>query len=440
MRAGAAGAGAPAVGGAAPPLDALLGALPPLQAAPTNSLATNLAARRTRVLLQLWCAALSLLSAGLHGAAAALCRWCSSQWRCGGGGSALRARVCRRQASFGSFRATCALLALCALLLPHGALAPHTTMFARTGDGSAPVGTCGAPASRTACQTMATHATCATHTGWQRGAHAVAAQPAPSAAHWRAATPLVAHTQPPGGALCFGCCPVFALLLLAATRAWQGQQPLRTTDSGSRRSRGTAGPAACTGSCLVQLLDGAAASVRSGCHPQALHVARLLGAHGCRALLLLMASMLTLRAHAVVDSRMYTRLACPTVKHRWVAASQYLNSTTWVDGVQTGAQDALLLCSDTGTPAISKPYYDTSTQSVLFSPRSNSATTGPYVNLQSVHFGTGDFTFVILAKYNAPGTPGDRWPRIFDFSTTGNQQGTYFILTEVRRGRIDAPR
>ncbi len=137
---------------------------------------------------------------------------------------------------------------------------------------------------------------------------------------------------------------------------------------------------------------------------------------------------------------MYTRLACPTVKHRWVAASQYLNSTTWVDGVQTGAQDALLLCSDTGTPAISKPYYDTSTQSVLFSPRSNSATTGPYVNLQSVHFGTGDFTFVILAKYNAPGTPGDRWPRIFDFSTTGNQQGTYFILTEVRRGRIDAPR
>ena len=133
------------------------------------------------------------------------------------------------------------------------------------------------------------------------------------------------------------------------------------------------------------------------------------------------------------DSRMYTRLACPTVKHRWVAAMQYLNATTWIDGVQSGAQDAVLVNSDTGTPAISKPFYDQSSKSVLFSPRAQSSTTGPYVNLQSVHFGTGDFTFVILAKYNSPGTSGDVWPRIFDFSTTGNQYGTYFILTEVRR-------
>ena len=133
------------------------------------------------------------------------------------------------------------------------------------------------------------------------------------------------------------------------------------------------------------------------------------------------------------DSRMYTRLACPTVKHRWLAASQYLNATTWRDGVQSGAQDAVLVNSDTGTPAISKPFYDQSSKSVLFSPRAQSSTTGPYVNLQSVHFGTGDFTFVILAKYNSPGTSGDVWPRIFDFSTTGNQYGTYFILTEVRR-------
>ena len=138
---------------------------------------------------------------------------------------------------------------------------------------------------------------------------------------------------------------------------------------------------------------------------------------------------------AVVDSRMYTRLACPTVKHRWVAASQYVNSTNWVDGVQTGAQDALLVNSDTGTPAISKPFYDQSSKSVVFSPRTQSSSTGPYVNLQSVHFGTGDFTLVILAKYNAPGSVGDSWPRIFDFSTTGNSLGTYFILTQVRACR-----
>jgi hypothetical protein len=137
-------------------------------------------------------------------------------------------------------------------------------------------------------------------------------------------------------------------------------------------------------------------------------------------------------AHTAVDPKMYTRLACPTVQHRWLAASQYLTSTSWLDGVQTGAQDAVLVNSDTGMPAISKPYYDVGTQSVLFSPRTNAATTGPYVNLQSVHFGTGDFTFVILAKYKAPGSQGDVWPRIFDFSSTGTPQGTYFILTEVR--------
>ena len=137
-------------------------------------------------------------------------------------------------------------------------------------------------------------------------------------------------------------------------------------------------------------------------------------------------------AHAVVDSRMYTRVACPTVKHRWLAASQYLNSTTWMDGVQSGAQDAALANSDTGTPAVSKPFYDQSSKSVVFSPRSQSSKVGPYVNLQSVHFGTGDFTFIILAKYSAPGSSVDVWPRIFDFSTTGNSRGTYFILTEVR--------
>ena len=138
-------------------------------------------------------------------------------------------------------------------------------------------------------------------------------------------------------------------------------------------------------------------------------------------------------ARAQIDSRMYTRLACPTVKHRWLAASQYLSATTWSDGVQLGAQDAILVNSDTGTPAISKPFYDQSSKSVVFSPRSQSSTTGPYVNLQSVYFGTGDFTFVVLARYNAPGSSGDVWPRIFDFSTTGNQYGAYFILTEVRR-------
>ena len=137
-------------------------------------------------------------------------------------------------------------------------------------------------------------------------------------------------------------------------------------------------------------------------------------------------------AQAQTDARMYTRLACPTVKHRWLAASQYLNATTWADGVQSGAQDALLVNTDSGTPAIFKPFYDQSSKSVVFSPRSQSSTTGPYVNLQSVNFGTGDFTFVILAKYNSPGASGDNWPRIFDFSTTGNQYGTYFILTEVR--------
>ena len=136
-------------------------------------------------------------------------------------------------------------------------------------------------------------------------------------------------------------------------------------------------------------------------------------------------------AHAV-DARMYTRLACPSVQHRWLAASQYLSSTTWTDGVQSGAQDALLVNTDTGTPAISKPFYDSSSQSVLFSPRSQASTTGPYVNLQSVNFGTGAFTFVILAKYNAPGSGSDSWPRIFDFSTTGTSSGTYFILTEAR--------
>ena len=137
-------------------------------------------------------------------------------------------------------------------------------------------------------------------------------------------------------------------------------------------------------------------------------------------------------AHAVIDARMYTRLACPSVKHRWLAASQYLSSTTWTDGVQSGAQDALLLNTDTDSPAISKPYYDASSQSVVFSPRSQASTTGPYVNLQSVHFGTGAFTFVILAKYNASGSGSDNWPRIFDFSTTGTPSGTYFILTEAR--------
>ena len=154
-------------------------------------------------------------------------------------------------------------------------------------------------------------------------------------------------------------------------------------------------------------------------------------------------------AQAQTDTRMYTRLACPTVKHRWLAASQYLNATTWTDGVQSGAQDAILVNTDTGTPSISKPFYDQSSKSVLFSPRSMSSTTGPYVNLQSVHFGTGDFTFVVLAKYsNAPnpvtGANDWRWPRIFDFSTTGNQYGTYFILTEVREtsrpARIGATR
>ena len=150
-------------------------------------------------------------------------------------------------------------------------------------------------------------------------------------------------------------------------------------------------------------------------------------------LIVCLLSQLSCRVDAQVDSRMYTRLACPTVQHRWLAASQYLNSTTWTDGVQSGAQDALLVNTDNGSPAISKPFYDQSSKSVLFSPRSQSSTTGPYVNLQSVHFGTGDFTFVILAKYNSPGTSGDAWPRIFDFSTTGNQYGTYFILTEVRR-------
>ena len=156
-------------------------------------------------------------------------------------------------------------------------------------------------------------------------------------------------------------------------------------------------------------------------------------ARGWRALLLAVCCLGLLHgAHAVIDSRMYTRLACPTVKHRWLAASQYLSSTTWVDGVQSGAQDALLVSSDAG---IGKPFYDQSSRSVVFSPRSQSSTTGPYVNLQSVHFGTGNFTFVILAKYNAPGSSGDNWPRIFDFSTTGNSQGTYFILTEVRACR-----
>lgn len=149
-----------------------------------------------------------------------------------------------------------------------------------------------------------------------------------------------------------------------------------------------------------------------------------------RALLLAACALGALpEAQGVVDSRMYTRMACPTVKHRWLAASQYLSSTTWSDGVQSGAQDAVLACNDAG---ISKPFYDQSSKSVLFSPRSQASTTGPYVNLQSVHFGTGDFTFLILAKYNAPGSQGDNWPRIFDFSTTGNSLGTYFILTEVR--------
>ena len=155
-------------------------------------------------------------------------------------------------------------------------------------------------------------------------------------------------------------------------------------------------------------------------------------AHRWQQLLRTMFFLSMLSGAQAQDARMYTRLACPTVKHRGLAASQYLNATTWVDGVQSGAQDAILVNSDNGTPAISKPFYDQSSKSVLFSPRAQSSTTGPYVNLQSVHFGTGDFTFLVLAKYNSPGTSGDVWPRIFDFSTTGNQYGTYFILTEVR--------
>ena len=133
-------------------------------------------------------------------------------------------------------------------------------------------------------------------------------------------------------------------------------------------------------------------------------------------------------AHADISPKMYTRLACPSVAHRWLASNYYVNLTTWLDSVPgTGIRhDGLLKNSDTSP--VKAPFFDTGQNAMVFSPRGLGSTVGPYVQLPSVQFGNGDFTFYVLAKYSSPGGSGSSWPRIFDFSSTGTSSGVYFIL------------
>ena len=135
-------------------------------------------------------------------------------------------------------------------------------------------------------------------------------------------------------------------------------------------------------------------------------------------------------AHADISPKMYTRLACPSVAHRWLASNYYVNLTTWLDSVPgTGIRhDGLLKNSDTSP--VKAPFFDTGQNAMVFSPRGLGSTVGPYVQLPSVQFGNGDFTFYVLAKYSSPGGSGSSWPRIFDFSSTGTSSGVYFILTQ----------
>ena len=138
-------------------------------------------------------------------------------------------------------------------------------------------------------------------------------------------------------------------------------------------------------------------------------------------------------ADAQISPKMYTRLACPSVAHRWLASSYYLNSTTWLDSVPGSGtrHDGRLLNSDNATGStVTAPFFDAGQNALVFSPRSLSSTVGPYVQLPSVQFGNGDFTFYVLAKYSSPGGSGSSWPRIFDFSSTGTGSGVYMILTQ----------
>jgi hypothetical protein len=135
-------------------------------------------------------------------------------------------------------------------------------------------------------------------------------------------------------------------------------------------------------------------------------------------------------ARAQINAKMYTRLACPSVAHRWLASNYYVNSTAWQDSVPGNSTRHDGLLKNTDTSPIQPPFFDFGQNAMVFSPRSLTTTVGPYVQLPSVEFGTRDFTFYVLAKYNSPGTSRQSWPRIFDFSSTGTSSGVYFILTQ----------
>ena len=132
---------------------------------------------------------------------------------------------------------------------------------------------------------------------------------------------------------------------------------------------------------------------------------------------------------ATIDPKMYTRLACPSVSHRWLASNYYVTNTTWSDSVPGVVRHDGVL-KNTDTSPVTVPSFDAAQSAVTFSPRGLTSTSGPYVQLPSVQFGTSDFTLYVLAKYTSPGATGTSWPRIFDFSSTGTSSGVYFILTQ----------
>ena len=115
----------------------------------------------------------------------------------------------------------------------------------------------------------------------------------------------------------------------------------------------------------------------------------------------------------LMDPFTVSRLACPTLVHRWVASATYINAPgspfIWQDAARLGdgSFDALLktsvnksICASPCLTAAEDPdggpYYDPVQQAAIFVPPdpTSDLPDGPYVLLPSVQFGTGDFTLV----------------------------------------------
>ena len=129
----------------------------------------------------------------------------------------------------------------------------------------------------------------------------------------------------------------------------------------------------------------------------------------------------------LADPYTFTRLACPTVVHRWVASAAYVNASTspnvWLDAAATSSTsfNALLKtsvghascnapCTTAASDPSGGPYYDPTQQAVIFAPPSvpSPPNDGPYVLLPSINVGSGDFT-VVSAVGAARAQRGNPW-------------------------------